>query len=112
MRKESEKKLPDNASDDNIDHYKAGVLIAEGYSCGVVRNADKYYFIDSHSCGSVGSKARGPNGKESVIECDTFDELLGVCKRATGSKNVQYTMNYIDVQVKGNIVRSYGIDQE
>ncbi|GBN09196.1 hypothetical protein AVEN_184281-1 [Araneus ventricosus] len=96
----------------NIDHHKAGALIAEGYSYGVMRNADKYYFTDSHSCGAVGGKARGSNRKACVIECGTFDELLRVCKRATGSKNVQYTMNYIDVHVKDNIVRNYGIDQE
>lgn len=96
----------------NIDHHKAGVLIAEGYSYGLIRNADKYYFTNSHSCGAVGGKARGPNGKACVIECDTFDELLRVCKRATGSKNVQYTVNYIDVRVIDNIVRNYGIDQE
>ncbi|GFU37658.1 uncharacterized protein NPIL_464071 [Nephila pilipes] len=40
----------------NIDHHKAGVLIAEGYSYGVIRNADKYYFTDSHSCGVVGDQ--------------------------------------------------------
>lgn len=96
----------------NIEHHTAGVLIAEGYSYGVIRNADKYYFTNSHSCGAVGGKARGPNGKACVIECDTFDELLRVCKRATGSKNVQYTVNYIDVRVIDNIVFNYGIDQE
>ncbi|GFS42490.1 uncharacterized protein TNIN_464351 [Trichonephila inaurata madagascariensis] len=95
-----------------IDHHKSGVLTAEGYSYGVIHNADKYYFTNSHSCGTAGGKARRPNRKACVLECDTFDELLRVCKRATGSKNVQYTVNYIDAHVKDNIVRNYGIDQE
>ncbi|GFY78120.1 uncharacterized protein TNIN_62061 [Trichonephila inaurata madagascariensis] len=87
-------------------HPKAGVLTADGYSYEVIRNADKYYFADSHPCGAAGGKARGPNGKACVIECDTFDELL------RGSKNVQYMVNYIDANVKDNIVRNYGIEQE
>ncbi|GFR12670.1 uncharacterized protein TNCT_13111 [Trichonephila clavata] len=57
-----------------IDHHKAGVLITEGYSFGVIRNADKNYFTDSHSCWDVGGNARGPNGKVCAIECDTFDK--------------------------------------
>ncbi|GFT52455.1 uncharacterized protein NPIL_144231 [Nephila pilipes] len=32
----------------NIDHHKAGVLIAEGYSYEIIRNANKYYFTEVH----------------------------------------------------------------
>ncbi|KAF8771575.1 ATP-dependent DNA helicase PIF1 like protein [Argiope bruennichi] len=95
----------------NINQHKTGVLIAEGYSYGVTRSTDKF-FTDSHSCGAVGAKVRVPNGKACIIECDTFYELLRVCKRATGSKNVEYIVNYINVQVKDNIIRNYEIDQE
>ncbi|KAJ8874326.1 hypothetical protein PR048_025172 [Dryococelus australis] len=38
---------------------------------------------DSHSCGPKGTKAKDPNGKACVIECDSIDKLVRICKRAT-----------------------------
>ncbi|GIZ00571.1 ATP-dependent DNA helicase [Caerostris extrusa] len=34
-----------------------------------------------------------------AIECDTFDEFVRICKRTTGSKNLQFTLDYVDVEV-------------
>ncbi|GIY68550.1 ATP-dependent DNA helicase [Caerostris darwini] len=60
---------------------------------------NKYYFSNSHSCGRKGSRANDNHGKACVIECDTFDEFVRICKRTTGSKNVQFTLDYVDVEV-------------
>lgn len=57
---------------------------------------NKYYFSNSHSWGS---KANDINGKACIIECDNLDEFVRICKRTTGSKNVQYTLDYVDVEV-------------
>ncbi|GIY85768.1 2-oxoisovalerate dehydrogenase subunit alpha, mitochondrial [Caerostris extrusa] len=38
------------------------------------------------------------HGKACVIECNTFDEFVKICKRTTGSKNVQFTLDYVDVE--------------
>jgi len=59
---------------------------------------NKYYFTDSHSCGPKGAKAKD-NGRACIIECDNLDEFIRICKRTTGSKNVQFTLDYIDVEV-------------
>ncbi|GIY52630.1 uncharacterized protein CDAR_584331 [Caerostris darwini] len=47
----------------------------------------------------MGSSANDNHGKACVIECDTFDEFVRICKRTTGSKNVQFTLDYVDVEV-------------
>lgn len=78
--------------------HNAGILITDGQSFGVMRHDDKYYFSNSHSCGPKGSRANDNNGKACVIECDNFDEFVRICKRTTGSKNVQFTLDYVDVQ--------------
>ncbi|KAG8268496.1 hypothetical protein J6590_025814 [Homalodisca vitripennis] len=69
--------------------HNAGILITGGQSFGVMH----------YSCGQKGSRANDNNGKACVIECDNFDEFVRICKRTTGSKNVQYTLDYIDVEV-------------
>lgn len=47
----------------------AEVLITTGKSLGVMLYDEKYYFTDSHSCGSKGAAAT--NGRGCIIECDT-----------------------------------------
>ncbi|KAL4721193.1 hypothetical protein ACJJTC_012465 [Scirpophaga incertulas] len=49
--------------------------------------------------------AAGNEGKACVIECDTFAELHRVCKRATGSGNKQYSLDYIDVELIGQLAQ-------
>lgn len=85
--------------------HSAGILIAESKSLGVLHHNDKFYFTDSHSCGAKGSSTRSANGRACVIECDTIEELTRLCKRATGSRNSQYTLDYIDVHPKNDIMR-------
>ncbi|GIY04089.1 ATP-dependent DNA helicase [Caerostris darwini] len=60
---------------------------------------NKYYFSNSNFCGRKGSRANDNNGKACVIDCDNFDEFVRICKRTTGSKNVQFTLDYVDVEV-------------
>jgi hypothetical protein len=79
--------------------HKAGVLIATSKSLGVMNYDDKYYFTNSHACGPKGASASDTQGKACIIECSSLDDLVRVCKRATGSCNVQYTLNYIDIQM-------------
>lgn len=79
--------------------HNAGILITDGQSFGVMRHDDKYYFSNSHSCGPKGSRANDNNGKACGVECDNFDEFVKICKRTTGSKNVQFTLDYVDVEV-------------
>ncbi|GFQ93617.1 ATP-dependent DNA helicase [Trichonephila clavata] len=59
---------------------------------------NKYYFSDSHSCDPKGANAKD-NGKACIIECNNVDEFVRICKRTTGSKNVQFTLDYVDVKV-------------
>ena len=44
------------------------------------------------------------DGKACIIECDNILELVRICKRATGSNNTPYTLDYIDVHIKNEIV--------
>ncbi|GFR18849.1 ATP-dependent DNA helicase [Trichonephila clavata] len=66
------------------------------------RYDNEYYFSDSHSCGPKGAIAKD-NGKACVIGCDNVDEFVRICKRATGSKNVQFTLDYIDVEIPDSL---------
>ncbi|ABF70519.1 hypothetical protein [Trichoplusia ni ascovirus 2c] len=78
--------------------HSAGSLIASPKTYGVMKYDDKYYFTDSHSCCTNNGDVVSPSiGTACVIECDTIDNLVRVCKRATGSVNQQFTLNYIDV---------------
>ncbi|GFR21146.1 ATP-dependent DNA helicase [Trichonephila clavata] len=68
-------------------NHKAGVLIATSKSLGVMNYNDKYYFTDSHACGPNGASASDTHGKACVVECGSLDDLIRVCKRATGSEH-------------------------
>ena len=85
-----------------FNNHSAGILIAKSKSYAVMKINDLFYFADSHSCGPKGASAA--NGRACIIECSTFDELIRICKRATGSKNGDYTLDYIDVTIKNNNV--------
>ncbi|XP_030379956.1 proton-coupled amino acid transporter 4-like [Scaptodrosophila lebanonensis] len=37
------------------------------------------------------------NGRACIIECDHLDEFVRICKRTTSNKNVQFTIDYVDV---------------
>ncbi|KAG5666753.1 hypothetical protein PVAND_014765 [Polypedilum vanderplanki] len=82
--------------------HKAGVLVCESKSLGLMYYDDKYYFTDSHSCGPAGASAA--NGKACIIECDTIEELHRIVRRAVHSKNVPFVINYIDVIHKVNAI--------
>lgn len=77
--------------------HKARVLITSSKSLGVMYYNNKYYFTNSHACGPKGDKALITHGKGCIIECSSLDDLVQVCKRATGSGYVEYTLNYIDI---------------
>lgn len=78
-----------------FEQHEAGILIANGKSFALIKSIDRYYFVDSHSCGPKGSTAS--DGKACAIQCDDITEFHRICKRATGSRNVDYTINYITV---------------
>ena len=80
-----------------FEHYNSGILIAYCKCLAVIKDSDKFYFCDSHSCGAKGSPAA--NGRGCVIECDTLDELCRICRRSTGSRG-QYTLDYLEINVK------------
>jgi len=86
--------------------HSAGILIARQYSYAVMKVADKFYFYDSHATGQKGGRVRNEerDGKTSIIECDTIQDLETIIKRAFGGKkncmNVQYTLDYVDVHHK------------
>ncbi|KAG5674477.1 hypothetical protein PVAND_004445 [Polypedilum vanderplanki] len=82
--------------------HKAGVLVCESKSLGLMHYDDKYYFTDSHSCGPAGASAA--NGKACIIECNTIEELHRIVRRAVHSKNVPFVINYIDVIHKVNAI--------
>ncbi|KAG5680197.1 hypothetical protein PVAND_009722 [Polypedilum vanderplanki] len=82
--------------------HKAGILVCESKSLGLMHYDDKYYFTDSHSCGPAGASAA--NGKACIIECDTIEELHRIVRHAVHSKNVPFVINYIDVIHKVNAI--------
>ncbi|GFY58570.1 ATP-dependent DNA helicase [Trichonephila inaurata madagascariensis] len=63
-----------------------------------MRYDNKYYFSDCHSCGPKSANA-SDNEKAYIIECDNLDEFLRICKRTTGRKNVQLTLDYVGVEI-------------
>lgn len=87
-----------------FDSHSAGILITQSKSLGVLHYDNKYYFTNSHSCGAKGSRARPEQGRACIVECDNIEELIRVVKRATGSRNCQYTLDYIDVHPKNEII--------
>lgn len=76
--------------------HNAGILVAEPKSLGVLHYGDRYYFTDSHSCGSRGATAG--NGKACVIECTTIDQLVRYCHRAVGRRSQPLCLDYIQVE--------------
>ncbi len=78
--------------------HNAGILISGAKSFSIMHYCNKYYFTDSHSCGPKGASAA--NGKACIIESDNVLELKRICKRATSSRNIQFTIDYIDVHVQ------------
>ncbi|GFV65002.1 uncharacterized protein TNCV_763441 [Trichonephila clavipes] len=63
-----------------------------------MNQARKSAVIDSHSCGPKSANA-SDNEKAYIIECDNLDEFVRICKCTTGSKNVQLTLDYVDVEI-------------
>ena len=64
-----------------------------GFKFAIIKSENEFYFVDSHSCGPKDSTAR--NGRAYAIQCDDINELHRICRRATGSRRIDYT---IDVQ--------------
>jgi len=48
--------------------------------------------------------AAAANGRACVIECSTFDKLIRICKRATSSRNIHNTLDYIEVNVENHFL--------
>lgn len=76
--------------------HTTDILMAGSKSFAIIKSENKFYFVDSHSCGPKGSTAS--NGRACAIQCDDINELHRICRRATGSRRIDYTINYIDVQ--------------
>lgn len=88
-------------------NHSAGILIAVDKCFAAFHSGEYYYFADSHGCGPKGAPSIKENSKTNsgacVVQCKTLDELCRIAKRATGSR-AQYTLDFIDVIVKNNIV--------
>ena len=76
-------------------NHNAGILILEGKLFGTT-HYNKYYFSESHSCGPNGPKSKDKE-RACFIECDDLDEFARIHKRTTSNKNVQFTLDLIDV---------------
>ena len=44
------------------------------------------------------------DGRACIIECNTIEKIHRICKRSTGSHNIQYTINYVDLRQKQDII--------
>lgn len=93
--------------------HSAGVLTANHKCYAVMRcqTANRFYLVDSHSCGVKGGVARWDQGRACAIECEHLVELVRVCKRATGSRNSQYTLDYVEVMFDDGEERRFEDDR-
>ncbi|GFY58352.1 hypothetical protein TNIN_466631 [Trichonephila inaurata madagascariensis] len=73
---------------------------------------NKYYFTDSHACGPKDSSASDTHVKACVIECGSLYDFVRLCKHATVSGNIQYTLNYIDVHMTDRLTGNSNITTE
>lgn len=67
--------------------HTTGILIAGSKTFAIIKSENKFYFVDSHSCGPKGSTAS--NGRACAIQCDDINELHRICRRATGSRVIE-----------------------
>lgn len=83
----------------------AGVIIAQYKCLGLMHYDGKYYFTDSHSCGPKGKPLTHNKGQGCIIECDTIEELHRICRRVFKQDNEQFSIHYINVNLKGDFVQ-------
>lgn len=81
-----------------FENHSAGILIAMNMCFAVIYSCGKFYFCNSHNCGPNGDPNEVNDGRACVIECDTIQKLCEICKKATGSGNDCYTLDFIDVR--------------
>ncbi|GFU45500.1 helitron_like_N domain-containing protein [Trichonephila clavipes] len=65
--------------------HEVGILIAASKSLRVMNYNNKYYLTDFHACGPICARASDTHCKACVIESGSLDDLVRVCKHATGS---------------------------
>lgn len=53
-----------------FEEHMHGIIISGSKAFAVMLDDDKYYFFDSHGCGSAGAPAQ--NGKSCFIECENL----------------------------------------
>lgn len=79
-----------------FEDHEAGLLIAEGYCYAVFRaSSNGYVFFNSHAGDENGSPAG--DGTASAWWAENIEQLEAIIKKTTGSKNCQYTLDFIDV---------------
>ena len=76
-----------------LQEHKYEIIISESKSLTVMFDNEKLYFFDSHVCGAAEAPAQ--NGKACFIECDSFEELLRICKRSISEQNAPYKLDFI-----------------
>lgn len=79
--------------------HSSGILIANLFCFAVFKSGDKFYFANSH-----------PTVLKCAyfIECESIHDLHQICKQATGSRDNQYTLHYVDVTVKNDVNQRSG----
>lgn len=77
--------------------HEAGLLIAEGFCYAVLRaSSSGYVFFNSHAGDENGLPSS--DGTASAWWADSIERLEALIKKTTGTKNSQYTLDFIDVQ--------------
>ncbi|GFT43231.1 hypothetical protein TNCV_2520881 [Trichonephila clavipes] len=67
-------------------NHKASILIASSKSLGVMNYNNKYYFTDSPACDPKSVSASDTHDEACGVEYCSLDDLVRVCKHATGSE--------------------------
>lgn len=80
--------------------HQGGTVIASSKTVAVMQYDEKYYFVDSHSCGPKGASAKSCYGRACAMECDILDRLVYVWKCCFGKE--QFDLNYVDVTIVNN----------
>lgn len=79
--------------------HMAGILIANDRSFAVIKDNGSYFFFDSHGCDENGVETN-LEGVACAIECNSIDQLEFICKRATGTNNEPFTLDFLDIVMK------------
>lgn len=79
-----------------FNNHSAGILIANGYSFGLLKFDESFFWFNSHSTNQKGFPAA--DGAPSLVQCDSIDSLADIAEKTVGRQTV-YTIDRISVEV-------------